>query len=85
MDVSTIGLDLAKNVFQVHGVDRDGKIVIRRQVRRNKLLDFFAGLPSCMVGMEACCSAHHWAREIRRLGHDMRLMPPHYVKPYVKL
>ncbi len=84
MDVSTIGLDLAKNLFQVHGVDRDGKVVIRRQMRRNKLLEFFASLPPCVVGMEACCSAHHWAREIRRLGHDVRLMPPHYVKPYVK-
>lgn len=84
MDVSTIGLDLAKNVFQVHGVDHDGKVIIRKKVSRKKLLAFFAGLPPCVIGMEACCSAHHWAREIRRLGHDVRLMSPRYVKPYVK-
>jgi transposase len=84
MNVSTIGLDLAKNVFQVHAVDHDGQVVVRKKLRRHKLLAFFADLSPCLVGMEACSSAHHWAREIKRLGHDVRLMPPHYVKPYVK-
>src|SRR5487761_2052525 len=82
--VSTIGLDLAKNVFQVHGVDADGKVIIRRQVRRADVIPLFAGLPPCLVGMEACASAHHWAREIAALGHTVKLMPPAYVKPYVK-
>jgi transposase len=84
MNVSTIGLDLAKNVFQVHAVDHDGQVVVRKKLRRHKLLAFFADLSPCLVGMEACSSAHHWAREIKRLGHDVRLMPPHYVEPYVK-
>jgi transposase len=84
MNVTTIGLDLAKSVFQVHGIDIRGKAVITKQLRRSKVLEFLANLPPCLVGMEACASAHHWAREISRLGHDVRLMPPGYVKPYVK-
>ncbi len=84
MEVSTIGLDIAKSVFQVHGVDGSGATVKRRQLRRRQLLGFFAKQPPCLVGMEACATAHHWAREIGALGHEVRLMPPHYVKPYVK-
>ena len=80
----TVGLDLAKSVFQVHGVDKAGKVVIRRRLTRAKVLDFFVKLPPCLVGMEACASAHYWGRELRGLGHDVRLMPPSYVKPYVK-
>lgn len=80
----TIGLDLAKNVFQVHGVDAEGTIVCRRQLRRSQVLVFFARLGPCLVGMEACAGAHHWARELAALGHKVRLMPPAYVKPYVK-
>ena len=82
--ISTIGLDLAKNVFQVHGIDASGTVVVRRQLKRAAVERFFAGLPPCLVGMEACGSAHHWARVIRRYGHEVRLMPPAYVKPYVK-
>ena len=80
----TVGLDLAKSVFQVHGVDKAGKVVIRRRLTRAKVLDFFVKLPPCLVGMEACASAHYWGRELRGLGHDVRLMPPSYVKAYVK-
>ncbi len=83
-EVITIGVDLAKNIFQVHGVDGDGEIVIRRQLRRARVMAFFAKQPRCLVGMEACATAHHWAREIGGLGHEVRLMPPRYVKPYVK-
>lgn len=81
MEISTIGLDLAKNVFQVHGVDAEGNVVVRRTLRRAQLLPFFASLPPCLVGMEACGTAHHWARELIKLGHDVREMPPAYVKP----
>jgi len=84
MKVSTIGLDLAKNVFQVHGIADDGSVVIRRQLRRGEVLPLFSGLAPCLVGMEACGSAHYWARELSALGHEVRLMPPRYVKPYVK-
>jgi transposase len=84
MEVSTIGLDLAKNVFQIHGVDASGRIVVRRAIRRSQVLPFFAKLPPCLVGIEACGTSHHWARELLSLGHDVRLMPPAYVKPYVK-
>jgi transposase len=83
-EVTTIGLDLAKNVFQVHGIDAAGKEVVRRKLRRGEVLEFFASAPPSLVGMEACCSAYHWAREIAKLGHEVRLMPPGYVKPYVK-
>src|SRR5689334_9062506 len=82
--IITIGVDLAKNVFQVHGVDASGAVVLRRQLKRAAVEKFFAGLPPCLVGMEACGSAHHWARVIGRYGHEVRLMPPAYVKPYVK-
>ena len=84
MQISTIGLDLAKNVFQVHGVDAAGKTVITRQLRRGQVLTFFAKLSPCLVGMEACATGHHWARELAKLGHTARLMPPSYVKGYVK-
>ena len=83
-EISTIGLDIAKNLFQVHGVDEKGKVVVRRQLRRGQVLKFFARLPPCLIGMEACATAHHWARELRKLGHEVRLMPARYVKPYVK-
>src|SRR5882724_9452106 len=82
--ITTIGLDLAKNLFQVHGVDAAGKVLVRKQLRRAEVLRFFAAMPPCLVGMEACGTAHHWARELTRLGHTVRLMPPAYVKPYVK-
>ena len=82
-DVVTVGVDLAKNVFQVHAIDADGKVLVRRQLRRAEVLKFFSALP-CLVGMEACASAHHWARELIALGHEVRLMPPAYVKPDVK-
>jgi transposase len=83
-DVITIGVDLAKSVFQVHGVDAEGTAVVRRQLRRRQVLPFFEKLRPCLVGMEACATAHHWGREIERLGHRVRLMPPRYVKAYVK-
>ena len=83
-EVITIGVDLAKNVFQVHGVDAAGETVIRRQLRRSRVLPFFKKQPRCLVGMEACATAHHWARQLIELGHEVKLMPPHYVKPYVK-
>lgn len=82
--VITIGLDLAKSVFQVHGVDATGEVVVRRQIRRSQLLPFFAKQPACLVGIEACASSHHWARELVALGHEVKLMPAQYVKPYVK-
>jgi len=82
--VTTIGLDIAKNVFQVHGVDAKGAAIVARSVRRGQLLRFFASLPPCLVGMEACSSAHHWARSLIELGHDVKLIPPAYVKPYVR-
>ncbi len=84
MEVTTIGLDLAKNVFQVHGVDDEGTVVIRRQLRRSRVLPFFEKLPPCLIGIEACATAHHWARRLIGLGHRVKLMPPHYVKAYVK-
>jgi transposase len=83
-EVSTIGLDIAKSVFQVHGVDVDGAVVIRKRISRSKMLEFFAGLPPCLVGIEACPSAHHWGRELTGLGHTVKLMPPSYVKAYLK-
>jgi transposase len=82
--VATIGLDLAKSVFQIHGVDDAGRAVLRRRLSRHELVSYFAELPTCLVAMEACSAAHHWARELSRLGHCVRLIPPQYVKPYVK-
>jgi transposase len=84
MNASTIGLDLAKNVFQVHGIAGDGTVAIRRRLRRAEVLSWFSVQPPCLVGMEACGSSHYWAREISALGHEVRMMPPRYVKPYVK-
>jgi transposase len=82
--VTTIGLDIAKSVFQVHGIDAEGKVVIRRQLKRRYVLAFFQKLAPCLVGIEACASSHHWSRELQALGHKVRLMPPAYVRPYVK-
>jgi transposase len=82
--ITTIGLDIAKSVFQVHGVDAAGQVVVRRQLKRRFVLAFFQKLPPCLVGIEACASSHHWSRELAALGHSVRLMPPSYVKPYVK-
>jgi transposase len=82
--ITTIGLDIAKSVFQVHGIDAEGKVMIRRQLKRRYLLAFFEKLQPCLVGIEACASSHHWSRELKALGHTVRLMPPAYVKPYVK-
>lgn len=84
MDITTVGLDLAKSIFQVHAIDDEGKAVVRKALRRSQLLPFFAKLPPCLIGMEACGTSHHWGRELAKLGHDVRLMPPAYVKPYVK-
>ena len=82
--ITTIGLDIAKSVFQVHGVDADGNVILRRQLKRRYVLAFFEKMPPCLVGIEACASSHHWSRELKALGHTVRLMPPAYVKPYVK-
>ena len=82
--ITTIGFDIAKSVFQVHGVDAGGEVVIRRQLKRRQVLAFFEKLPPCLVGIEACASSHHWSRQLQALGHIVRLMPPAYVKPYVK-
>ena len=82
--ITTIGLDIAKSVFQVHGVDAQGQVVLRRQLKRRYVLAFFQRLAPCLVGIEACASSHHWSRELKALGHTVRLMPPAYVKPYVK-
>ncbi len=83
-EVGTIGLDIAKNVFQVHGVDAEGHAVVRKQLRRRQVLKFFAKLSPCLIGIEGCATAHHWARELRKFGHEVRLMPARYVRPYVK-
>src|SRR5256712_13930070 len=82
--VTTIGLDIAKSAFQVHGVDAEGKAIIRRKLKRRYVAAFFQQLPPCLVGVEACASSHHWSRELQALGHTARLMPPAYVKPYAK-
>jgi transposase len=84
MQISTIGIDLAKSVFQVHGVDAGGKVIITKKLRRSQVLPLFEKLPPCLIGMEACATSHHWARELKALGHDVRLMPASYVKAYVK-
>ena len=83
-ELTTIGLDIAKSVFQVHGIDADGQVVLRQRLTRRRVLPFCAKLPHCRVGIEACATSHHWARELRGLGHDVQLMPPSYVRPYVK-
>lgn len=80
----TVRLDIAKSVFQVHGVDVDGGVAVRRQLRRSQVLPFFAKLPACLIGIEACATRHYWARELGELGHQVKLIPPSYVKPYVK-
>jgi len=82
--ITTVGLDIAKSVFQIHGIDADGQVVIRRQLKRSYVLAFFQKLSPCLVGIEACASSHYWSRELQALGHTVRLMPPAYVKPYVK-
>lgn len=84
MNIATIGLDVAKNVFQVHGADAEGRAVLRQRLRRNQVASFFANLPPCVVGLEACCGSHYWSRVIGRFGHTVRLMAPQFVKPYVK-
>jgi transposase len=83
-EIVTIGLDIAKSVFQVHGIDAAGQVVVRRRLRRSHVLRFFAGLAPCIVGIEACATSHHWSRQLQALGHSVKLMPPSYVKPYVK-
>jgi len=83
-ELATVGIDLAKSVFQIHGVDEDGRVLVRRQLRRSQLLAFFEKQPRCLIGMEACGGTHDWGRRIQELGHDVRLMPPSSVKPYVK-
>jgi transposase len=82
--VTTIGLNIAKSVFQIHGVDATGNVIVRRKLKRRYVLSFFQKLPPCLVGIEACASSHHWSRELQALGHAVRLMPPAYVRPYVK-
>ena len=84
MNIKTIGIDLAKSIFQVHGVDKRGKVVTQKQLRRSKVLEFFVQLPPCLIGMEACSSAHYWARKLSEQGHEVKLMAPQFVKPYVK-
>jgi len=84
MTVKAVGLDLAKDVFQVHGISENGRVIFNKAIKRAKLLAFFEALPPCTVGMEACGSSHHWGRQLRKLGHDVKLMPAGYVKPYVK-
>lgn len=83
-EITTVGVDLAKSIFQVHGVDANGRILVRRQLRRSQFLAFFEKLPRCLIGMEACAGAHDWGSRLQEMGHDVRLMPPSYVKPYVK-
>ena len=84
MNIATVGLDVAKQVFQVHAADLEGRVVLRRRLRRNQVINFFANLPACVVGMEACCGSHYWCRRISSFGHTVRLMAPQFVKPYVK-
>ncbi len=84
MNVTTLGLDLAKNVFQVHGIDGTGKVIVCRSLRRRQMMSFFGKLEPCLIGIEACGTSHFWARELQALGHKVKLMPPIYVKPYVK-
>ena len=84
MKLTTVGIDLAKNVFQVHGIDEHDKVLVKKQLRRDQMATFFVNLPPCLIGMEACGSAHHWARKLQAMGHTVRLMAPQFVKPYVK-
>jgi len=84
MNVTRIGLDLAKNVFQIHGVDRDERVAVKRKCTRRQVRDYFEKLAPCLIGMEACASAHYWAREFSRMGHEVKLIAPQFVKPYVK-
>jgi transposase len=84
MKITTVGIDLAKNVFHVHAIDERGKVLVKKQLRRDQMAVFFTNLPPCLIGMEACGSAHHWARKIQAMGHTVRLMAPQFVKPYVK-
>lgn len=84
MPVTTVGLDIAKLAFQVHGIDAGGKVLVRKRISRGQVLEFFSALSPCLIGIEACATAHYWARKLKALGHDVRLMPAHYVKPYVK-
>ena len=84
MKITTVGIDLAKNVFQVHGVNEHGKVALKKQLKRGQVAEFFANMPACLIGMEACGSAHHWARKLQSFGHTVRLMAPQFVKPYVK-
>ena len=84
MNIATIGIDLAKNVFQLHGVNGHGKVVLRRQIHRGQMRGLFVNLPPCRIGMEACASAHYWGRTLESYGHTVRLIAPHFVKPYLK-
>ena len=84
MNIKRVGIDLAKSVFQLHGVDGQEKVILRKQLRSAQVLDFFKKLPPCLIGMEACSSAHYWGRELQKLGHTVKLMAPQFVKPYVK-
>ena len=84
MEITTVGIDLAKNLFPVHGIDEHGKAVLKKQLKRAQMAPFFVNLPACLIGMEACGSAHHWARKLQTMGHTVRLMAPQFVKPYVK-
>ena len=84
MNITTVGIDLAKNVFQVHGVDGSGKVVLRKSLKRTEVMKLFSGMSPCLVGMEACGGAHYWARQLMGLGHTVKLMAPQFVKPYVK-
>lgn len=84
MKITTVGIDLAKNVFQIHGIDENGKPVLKRQLRRDQMATLFVNLPPCLIGMEACGCAHHWGRKLQSMGHTVRLMAPQFVKPYVK-
>ena len=84
MEITTIGIDLSKNVFQIHGVDHRGKTALKKQLKREQMLPYFANFPSCLIGIEACGSAHYWARKLTALGHTVKLIAPQFVKPYVK-